>query len=114
MSPAMFRPRSPVFARGLVLAVAITAATASHAEVFKCKDAAGKIHYEDRPCQNATAQNYVPPPLTTITAERLTGGRKAEEKKKATDKWVSPLDPVAACHARGGEIDKEMRGCRLP
>lgn len=86
------------------------------AEVYKCQDASGKTHYADRPCSPGTARNYVPPELTTIESSRLTGGRKtpAQTKAETKDKWVSPLDPVAKCHARGGEIDKEMRACRLP
>lgn len=100
-------------AQALLAVLVLSLPTLSSAEVFKCKDAAGKVHYEDRPCQASTPQNYAPPPLTTISADRLTGGKKVEEKKKETG-WVSPLDPVAACRARGGEIDREMRGCRLP
>ncbi len=95
-----------------MLTAVLVASAPGHAEVYKCTDASGKTHYADHPCSPGTARSYTPPPLTTIEASRLTGGRKAPEKAK--DKWVSPLDPVAACHARGGEIDKEMRACRLP
>ena len=86
--------------------------TPAFAEVYKCQDASGKTHYADRPCNPGTARTYTPPELTTIESGRLTGGGKTAAKAKG--KWVSPLDPVAACHARGGEIDKEMRACRLP
>ena len=105
--------RSARSTRVLTLLGALLFTTPGHAEVYKCQDANGKVHYADHPCKSGTARTYTPPPLTTIEASRLTGGRKANAVQKK-DKWVSPLDPVAACHARGGEIDKEMRGCRLP
>ncbi|MGE0310598.1 MAG: DUF4124 domain-containing protein [Lautropia sp.] len=98
----------------LMLLGALAAGAPAHADVYKCQDANGRTHYADRPCSTGTAQHYAPPALTTIESARLTGGRKPPGKETGKGKWVSPLDPVAACHARGGEIDKEMRGCRLP
>ena len=105
----MRRPDRPI-AR-LVVGLGLLAAATAQAQVFKCADARGRIHYGDRPCPGKPL-DYKPPELNRIAPERLTG-RTAAPKSDASG-WVSPLDPVANCRKQGGTFSKEMRGCLLP
>lgn len=94
----------------------LVAATDVQAEVHKCQDANGRIHYSDQPCRGSQARTYQPPALTTIESDKLTGGRRdAPAPETGLRKWLPKApDPVAECRARGGEIDRELRACRLP
>ena len=107
--------RAGIAALGAWLVSGLVAVTDARAEVYKCQDANGRTQYSDRRCPAGRAMNYVPPQLTPIESDKLTGGRRADAPPKGIRKWLpKPLDPVADCRARGGEIDKEMRACRLP
>ena len=107
--------RSNLAALWIGLGSCLIAFTDARAEVFKCLDANGRTHYSDRPCPPGRERAYQPPPLTTMESDKLTGGRRADAPEKGLRKWLpKPLDPIADCRARGGEIDKEMRACRLP
>ncbi len=97
---------------GLVLGLAIgLSSPEASAKVYKCQDATGKIQYADRPCYREQTQPYRPPELTMVEAARVTGGRKADAGR---NRRTRSLDPVGECRARGGEIDRELRTCRLP
>lgn len=107
--------RSGLAALWVGLASGLVAVTDAKAEVYKCQDANGRTQYSDRPCQAGREKAYKPPQLTTIESDKLTGGRRPAEPESGIRKWLpKPLDPIADCRARGGEIDKEMRACRLP
>ena len=117
---ALTRTRHPTWIRLPALWIGmvsgLVAATEVHAEVHKCQDANGRIHYSDQPCRGQQARVYRPPDLTTIESDKLTGGRRdAAVPETGLRKWLPKApDPVAECRARGGEIDLELRACRLP
>lgn len=99
----------------MALASGLVTVADARAEVYKCQVANGRIQYSDRPCEVGRSTTYAPPPLTTIESDRLTGGHRKAVPEKGIGKWLpKPLDPIADCRARGGEIDKEFRACRLP
>ena len=86
---------------------------AAHAAMYKCPRGGG-FEYTDQPCgRDPSAHQFRPrQPLNTVSSESLTG-RKAEPAD-SRPAWLRGPDPIGDCKRKGGEIDKEMRACRLP
>jgi hypothetical protein len=106
----------------LAIALSVSSAPISAAP-HKCVGSNGKVEYTDGPCKiGSTEKPIKAKPVTVLKSEEVSGKpMDAAQKEQANDhrpKWLKDanqaLDPVAKCKAKGGTIDQEFKGCKLP
>ena len=114
------RPRGRQITRAALAAFALTATlpdpAPAHATMFKCRTPDGRITYSDQACPNGGGAWKPRPNVTVLPSGSFTGGSKKAGSASADGRpgWLKPIDPIGDCKRRGGEIDREMRACRLP
>jgi len=89
----------------------------AQATMYKCKSADGRTIYGDEPCTNGGGAWTPRNAITILPSSALTGNRAKSAASASNDgrpDWLKPIDPIGDCKRRGGQIDREMRACRLP
>jgi Domain of unknown function (DUF4124) len=101
------------FSHCLACALLLGLAAPAHAALFKCQ-LAGKTVYQDAPCPGVKdSKPYTPKnPINTVSSESLTGQSKTAPDHRPS--WAKPMDPIADCKAKGGQVDRELKACIVP
>ena len=84
----------------LLFLVSLMAAAASHAEMYKCTDSAGKVSYSDKPCPASGEQEAMK--IATDPAEAFLG-RLATLALKAGTSNPDQIEKVLAIKLQTGE-----------
>ncbi|HSC81686.1 MAG TPA: DUF4124 domain-containing protein [Chitinolyticbacter sp.] len=106
----------------LLFALLLTVAMAdAAAEVYKCREADGKVSYSDQPCSGSRlhfepgsvseAAGYRPPPAPPATAQPESAATPPESPPASAQKRVDPDAPMTEnCSADNPDRDPEF--CR--
>lgn len=83
----------------------MTLSLPAHAEIFKCKDASGKINYQSLPCSSATTTQGV------IKVKELDpqADKKAEEKLKAWEEEHAAKEAAEMEEAKQRQIELDRK-----
>lgn len=97
----------------LLLALGMPAAGAT---LHKCQISGGQIEYRNKPCESGrkALPMSADDRLSIISGESFRRREAPSQDKRPG--WVKELapDPIGACKARGGVIDRELRACMIP
>ncbi len=84
--------------------------------IYKCT-VNGKLVYSNSPCSPDAKPAQLRGSVTTLNKEAFVGKAEAAKpggSERKTILGITPPDPVADCHKKGGKINREFRACELP